>query len=245
MRLDQYLLEQGKVKTRSQAQMLIKKGDVTCNGEQILKPSFKVNAESQVEIRSDQIFVSRGAYKLLHAIEEFGLSFKNLIVADCGASTGGFTQVLLINQVQKVYAIDVGSDQLSKEIELNPKVINLENINLKHPYELAEKVDACVGDLSFISLKHVIPTIHKLLKPGGFMIMLIKPQFEVGKGKIGKNGIVSPEHHPKVRTDLFEYFQTQGLQVVQWCESPIQGKKGNIEYLVYLKDQIHSEVESY
>ena len=234
-RLDQEMVERGLVLTRSQARMLIKQGDVICDGKIIQKPGQSVTSATNIEIKQDQLYVSRGAFKLKAAIEKFQLNFQNLIVADCGASTGGFSQVLLENGASKIYALDVGHDQLSPLIKDNERVMNLEGVNLKFEYDLGELVDACVADLSFISLKLVIPTMKKLLKPDGFLIVLLKPQFEAGKERIGKGGLVNPKDLNEIREDLFQYFIDQNLTIVDWTESPIKGKKGNTEFLVFLK----------
>lgn len=234
-RLDQEMIERKLVSTRSQARMLIKQGDVSCDGVVTLKPGQKVGPETQIEIKADQLYVSRGAYKLKAAIENFKIDFKGLKVADCGASTGGFTQVLLENGAEKVFALDVGHDQLAEPLKKHEKVENIEGVNLKHSYELSEKVDACVADLSFISLTLVIDTMKSFLKNNGFMVVLLKPQFEAGKARIGKNGLVDPRHHQQIKDEVLKALSEKGLKVIDTCDSPIQGKKGNTEYLVYLE----------
>lgn len=234
-RLDQEIVSRGMVLTRSQARMLIKQGDVSVDGAITLKPGANVTSESDISIQADELYVSRGAFKLKAAIEKFNLNFKDMVVADCGASTGGFTQILLQNGSKKVYALDVGHDQLNPLLKQDTRVINREGVNLKFPLELEEKVDACVADLSFISLKLVIPTLLNLLKDNGFLMVLLKPQFEAGKERIGKGGLVNPKDLDEIRKELFSFFKEQRLEVVNWCESPIKGKKGNTEFLVHLK----------
>lgn len=234
-RLDQEMVERGLVLTRSQARMLIKQGDVSCDGKLISKPGHSVNSQTVIDIKSDQLYVSRGAFKLKAAIENFKLDFKDLVVADCGASTGGFSQVLLESGVQKIYALDVGHDQLSPIVKSDERVVNLEGVNLKFEVDLEEKVDACVADLSFISLKLVVPTMLNILKNEGFLVLLLKPQFEAGKERLGKGGLVKPDYLDEIRAESFSFFEDQKLILIDWCESPIKGKKGNTEYLVYLK----------
>ena len=234
-RIDKFMVDVGMVKSRSQARMLIKQGDVLCNGVKVSKPGKLVTENDSIEISERDLYVSRGAYKLLKAIEEFDLDFSGKIVADCGASTGGFTQVSLINKASKVYSIDVGHDQLDELVKQNPKVVNMEGINLKHELELPEKVDICVADLSFISIKLVYPTMRKLLKPSGYSVVLIKPQFEAGKERLGKGGIVKPEFQEEILNETTTWFKEQGCTIEKICESPITGKTGNIEYLALIK----------
>tara|TARA_Y100000768_G_scaffold389002_1_gene390028 strand:+ start:7049 stop:7777 length:729 start_codon:yes stop_codon:yes gene_type:complete len=234
-RLDQEMLQRELVLTRSQARMLIKQGDVSCDGKVITKPGQLVEKNTKISIKSDQLYVSRGAFKLKAAIQNFNLDFNGLIVADCGASTGGFTQVLLESGASKVYALDVGHDQLSPILTQDQRVISREGVNLKFEIELDEKVDACVADLSFISLKLVIPTMLSFLKDDGFLVLLLKPQFEAGKERVGKGGLVPEKYLKTIREELFEYFREKDLKLIDWTDSPIKGKKGNTEYLVYLK----------
>lgn len=235
-RIDKVMVDRGIVKTRSQARMLIKQGDVEVNGVKVAKPGKIITEEDQIEIKERGLYVSRGAYKLLYAIEKFQLDFQDKIIADCGASTGGFTQVSLLNGARKVYALDVGHDQLDQMLKGNPRVVNLEGVNLKHPFELVEKVDFCVADLSFISLKLVYPTLKSFLKPTGKSVVLIKPQFEAGKDRIGKNGLVSEEVREVVLQEVLDWFKQAGHKIVDYCESPVVGNKtGNVEYLALIE----------
>lgn len=237
-RIDKLMLEKGLVKTRSQARMLIEQGDVYCNNKLVTKSGLKVNLEDQIDIRNRGLFVSRGAYKLEKALNEFNIDPKNKIVADVGASTGGFTQLLLQHDAKKIYAIDVGHDQLAKELRSESKVVNLEGINIKYPLELDEKVDLCVIDLSFISIKQVFKNIDALLKPTGLAIILIKPQFEAGKERLGKNGIVKDDKtRLQILDEVLLWFKENNFKILKTIESPISGKTGNIEYLaLYQKD---------
>ena len=235
VRLDKYMCDTKMVLTRSQARMLIKQGDVFVDDKQVLKPGYEVNNNSKVIIKERKLYVSRGAYKLTHAIEKFNLNFSDLIVMDCGASTGGFTQVCLEAGAHKVYALDVGHGQLAKPIADNSKVINQEGINLKYPFELAEKADAFVADLSFISIKLVIDNILANLKEDGFGVLLIKPQFEIGKDHIGKGGIVEDSLGLNCAKELRDWLLEKFKDVSDLIPSSIKGKTGNQEYLVLVK----------
>lgn len=236
MRLDLYLVEKKLVSTRGQAKVLIEKGEVTVNGKVILKLSFKVLLEDEIKVLSKN-YVSRGAYKLLKAIESFKLKFDGLEVADIGASTGGFTEVLLENNVKKVYAIDVGHDQLSSKLKSDPRVNNYEGMNAKNPISIP-MIDAFVCDVSFISLKLIFKNMDAILKRGGFGVVLIKPQFEAGKDRIQKNGLVSEANRDIVLKEILTWFRENNYFIKEVIESPIKGNKSkNIEYLaLYIKE---------
>ena len=233
-RIDIVMLEKGMVKTRSQARMLVKQGDVTCNGKAVKKAGHLIKDSDDIQITQQELFVSRGAYKLVKALEEFQIDLTGKTIADCGASTGGFTQVSLDRGASKVYAIDVGHDQLDEILREDKRVINLEGVNLKHPYELTEKVDYCVCDISFISIKKVFPTIKSLLKEGGQSIILVKPQFEAGSERLGNNGVVKEKYQETVLNETLDWFKANGHEVIKLCESPIKGKVGNTEYLALI-----------
>lgn len=234
-RLDNFLVQNGFVSTRSKAQVLIKKGEVEVNGVIQTKPGHCISEKDSIKVLADKVYVGRGAYKLLEAIEKFSLSLGGKIIADCGASTGGFTQVCLDHGAEKVFAIDVGHDQLANEIKTNPKVINLEGVNLKDSYELDEKVDACVVDLSFISIRKTFNTITSFLKADGFIVLLFKPQFEIGREGIGKGGIVSPELHGELLESFKAWLSEHSFSLDQITDSPIEGKDGNKEYLCLIR----------
>ena len=240
-RIDIFLVESGKLKSRSQARMLIKQGDVYCNDQKEKKKGLLVSESDVIEIKQDYHFVSRGALKLVKAIESFNLDFKDKIIADCGASTGGFTQVSLIEGAKRVYAIDVGRDQLEASLLKDPRVINMPSVNLKNPLNLAEKVDFCVADLSFISIKKVFPNMLKLLKDEGLCVVLIKPQFEAGKERVGKNGIVKESAREEILEEVLAWFKSNGHKILSCIESPITGKSGNKEYLALIKGRQDSE----
>jgi 23S rRNA (cytidine1920-2'-O)/16S rRNA (cytidine1409-2'-O)-methyltransferase len=235
-RIDKILVDLDMLRTRSQAKMLIGQGCVYHNGVQVTKAGLKVNPEDNFEIKETNIFVSRGAYKLEKAINEFGLNLEGKVIADVGASTGGFTQVALDAKAIKVFAIDVGHDQLSPIFKDDPRVINLEGTNIKFPLELDEKVDLCVVDLSFISLKLVYKNIDALLKENGKSIVLIKPQFEAGRARLGKQGLVSEKDLPIILEEVKTWFEESGFSISKIMESPLKGNKsGNIEYLALIE----------
>ncbi len=237
-RIDKMMVDQKLVNTRSQARMLIKQGDVTCNGKLVTKPGQTVSDSDDIQIKQDMLYVSRGAFKLLKAIEEFELDFKGKIIADCGASTGGFTQVSLLNGASKVYAIDVGHDQLSPLLLSSEKVKNIEGVNLKNEYTLPELVDFCVTDISFISITKVFPTIFSLLKPSGKAVILIKPQFEAGADRIARGGLVPEKYLNIILEEVTTWFSEHGFQIEKQCESPITGKTGNVEYLALISKKL-------
>ncbi|MBC77140.1 MAG: TlyA family rRNA (cytidine-2'-O)-methyltransferase [Halobacteriovoraceae bacterium] len=234
-RLDKAMLSRGIVKTRSQARMLIDQGDVRVNGRQVLKPGFATKQEDQIEIADRTLYVGRGAYKLEKAIEVFGLDFTGLVVADIGASTGGFTEVSLKNGASKVYAIDVGHDQLAQILKDDERVINLEGVNAKYPIEIDEEVDAVVMDLSFISLRSVLKNAFNLLRTQGAAVVLIKPQFEAGPERVGKNGIVKESIGKTVLNETLDWIRKENIVIENVIDSPITGKTGNREYLALLR----------
>lgn len=235
-RVDKVLVECGLAPTRSQALLLIEEGVVYFQNKQVLKASMFVTREG-LEVRKTEQFVSRGAHKIEGALSFFNVVVKDLIIADVGASTGGFTDYVLSRGAKKVFAIDVGHDQLAKKLREDVRVINHEGVNIKNPFELAEEVDLAVVDLSFISLKLVLRNILKLLKNSGVVIALVKPQFEVGRTGLDKNGIVKDEAlREKTVSDLKEWCLNNNILVLNQCVSPIKGKTGNVEYFFYLKN---------
>lgn len=234
-RIDKVLVDKKILLTRSQARMLIEQGDVYCNGVQVKKAGQKVLPSDHFEIKERSLYVSRGAYKLEKALDEFQIDPSGMVVCDVGASTGGFTQILLEKGAKKIYAIDVGSDQLSPLLKEDARVINLEKVNIKNPLELEEKVDLCVVDLSFISLKLVFYNIISLLKEKGKVIALVKPQFEAGKDRIGKNGIVKEQIREEIFNEVLDWMKENHFNILKQTLSPITGKTGNVEYLILVE----------
>lgn len=237
MRLDKALVELGKTHTRSQSKDLILRGKVLVNNTVIMKPSFNCSTEDNIEITEEKIYVSRGAHKLLSALKSFqNIIIANKVIADLGASTGGFTEVLLERECQLVYAIDVGENQLHDSLKNNDKVVSMEGVNLKNALTLPEPIDLCVGDLSFISLVKILPTAYKLLKDQGEAILLFKPQFEVGKENLPKDGVVKDkEMILNFLTSFYRYSQQLGFAVKSLTSCGIKGKTGNQEYFFHLQ----------
>lgn len=234
-RVDKVLVEAGLTSTRSQALLLIEEGVVFYHNVQVKKASMQVE-KAGLEVRKDVQYVSRGAHKIEGALERFQVNPENFVVADVGASTGGFTDFVLKKGAKRVYCIDVGHDQLAQSLRENPQVENHEGVNIRNPYELKELVDLAVVDLSFISLKLVLKNIFALVKEGGQIIALVKPQFEVGPTGVDHNGIVKSEGHRLVMlSELKDWCKDQGFKLQAQMESPILGKNGNKEYFFHFK----------
>lgn len=237
-RLDKLLVERGLVPSREKAQALIMAGQVVVGDHAVDKSGHQVPVDAEIRIKGDVLpFVSRGGLKLRKALDQFGIDVCGLVAIDVGASTGGFTDCLLQAGVLKVFAVDVGHGQLAWKLQQDLRVINIEKTNIRYltPDKLGETPDLAVIDASFISLAKVLPATVALIKPGGRIIALIKPQFEVGKGEVGKGGIVrDPAAHQKVIEDVSRTAQAMGLKVADLCESPITGADGNREFLILL-----------
>lgn len=232
MRLDEKVFLLGFASSKSQAQHLIKDQKVLVNGKVVTRPGKIISTSHLVTITEKQKYVSRGAYKLLHALNHWNIQVADKICADVGASTGGFTQVLIEFQAQKVYAIDVGTDQLHSKIKANEKVIDLPRTNIKQA-ELPEKVDLLVADLSFISIQKVFEQLLSLTKEKTEFVLLFKPQFEVGPENLNKKGVANPDK-AKEALDNFINFLLKSYQKVDFTKSPVKGQDGNIEYLIYI-----------
>ena len=235
MRLDQYLVKNSLTSTRGQAKALIEKGDVSVNGIVQSKTSSNIKDNDKVDVAS-KMYVSRGAFKLIKALKHYKLDVSGLVAADIGASTGGFTEVLIENNIDKVYCVDVGHGQLSPKLVSNNKVINLEKINARDPLPIKEKVDLFVCDVSFISLKLIFKNMSDILKKGGHGVILIKPQFEAGKGEVSKGGVVRDKSiHRRVIRSVAKFASDLGFTVNGITVSPIKGlKEGNSEFLLWL-----------
>jgi 23S rRNA (cytidine1920-2'-O)/16S rRNA (cytidine1409-2'-O)-methyltransferase len=236
VRLDKLLVDRGLVPSRERAQAVILAGLVEVNGLKVSKAGQNVAEAADVRLlTNDMPFVSRGGIKLQHAISHFQLNLANTVAMDVGASTGGFTDCLLQHGVRRVYAVDVGYGQLAWKLRQDSRVIVLERQNIRYlPANLiAEPIQVATIDTSFISLKIVIPAVIPFLDKPSTLIALIKPQFEVGKGQVGKGGVVrDPEMHRRVCESIESFCAQLGLQVVGTTPSPIQGPKGNQEFLM-------------
>jgi 23S rRNA (cytidine1920-2'-O)/16S rRNA (cytidine1409-2'-O)-methyltransferase len=234
-RLDVALHQRGLAHSRAKAQGMIMAGEVLVNGQQIDKPGTRVTEADVISIKSKPRFVSRGGEKLAGALADFAFDVTGRTCADVGASTGGFTDCLLQNGAAKVYAIDVGYGQLDYTLRQNPDVIVMERTNARHLEGLLEPVDLIVVDASFISLRLLLPVFRQWLAPQADVIALIKPQFEAGKGEIGKGGVVrNPDTHRSVLESILAFASDAGFNVAGLTRSPIKGPAGNIEFLVWL-----------
>ncbi len=234
-RLDKILVEKELVPTRSQAQDFIRSQKVLVNGKVETKTGFLVSSDDSIELTEDHTYVGRGAYKIAHALEVFEVNPKNKIIADIGASTGGFTDYLLSKGALKSYCIDVGHGQLAPKLLQDSRVINLEGINIKRVTTLPEPIDFCVVDLSFISITQCVKSIMKLSDKA---IVLVKPQFEVGADMVGKNGVIkSIKIHMDVLQALVLDTQDKGYFVNGISNSPIEGKSGNKEFFFLIEKE--------
>ncbi len=235
-RLDIVLVEKNLATGRDKAKSIIMSGIVYVNNQKADKAGIEVSEEDIVEVRGDTLkYVSRGGLKLEKAIATFGLTLDGYICCDFGASTGGFTDCMLQNGATKVYAFDVGYGQLAWSLRTDDRVINYERTNVRKldGTELSENADLISIDVSFISLSKVLPSAHLLLKEGGLVVCLIKPQFEAGREKVGKKGVVrDPQTHKEVIIKAIEFSKELGFAVKGLSFSPVKGPEGNIEYLM-------------
>ncbi len=239
-RLDVLLVERGLADTRTRAQALILAGEVWSEGRRLDKPGTSLAIDAPLELRGrDHPWVSRGGVKLAHALEHFAIDPTDLVALDIGASTGGFTDVLLAKGARRVYAVDVGHGQLAWKLRQDPRVVVLERVNARRLTAAAihENIDLVVCDASFIGLKLVLPPAMALTAASAALIALIKPQFEVGKGQVGKGGVVrDPALHRQVCDGIAAWLGEQpGWRVVGIVESPIRGPEGNVEFLIHAR----------
>ena len=244
-RLDVLLTEQGYADTRSKAQAIIMSGLVYVDGQKADKPGISYEDTVSIEVRGAVCpYVSRGGLKLEKALRDFGVKPEGFVCSDSGASTGGFTDCLLQQGAKKVFAIDVGYGQLDWKIRSDPRVVVLERTNIRYvtPEQLGEALDLSVIDVSFISLKIVLPVIKNLLKPTGQVLCLIKPQFEAGKEKVGKKGVVrDPQTHQEVLDQFVALAHELEFCILGLTFSPVKGPEGNIEFLGHLSLEARNE----
>ena len=237
-RLDVLLVQQGLCDSRTKAQALIMSGEVYVDGQKCDKAGTPILTTAQIEVRGNACpYVSRGGLKLEKALRDFGVDPTGYVCSDSGASTGGFTDCLLQKGAKKVFAIDVGYGQLAWSIRTDPRVVCMERTNIRYvtPEQLGEPLDLSVVDVSFISLKIVLPAIKALLKTTGQVLCLIKPQFEAGKEKVGKKGVVrDPEVHKEVLDNFLALAAELNFTVRNLTFSPVKGPEGNIEFLGHL-----------
>ncbi|MBE6730232.1 MAG: TlyA family RNA methyltransferase [Ruminococcaceae bacterium] len=239
IRADLLLCKLNLAESREKAKNMIQSGVVFLGSEKISKPSLLLNESDLPEIRGETLkYVSRGGLKLEKAINLFKIDLQNKVCMDIGASTGGFTDCMLQNGAKKVYAVDVGTNQLHEKLKSDARVVNLEKTNARNITKEAvpEGIDFISCDVSFISLKIILPVIKELLSGYSEAMCLIKPQFEAGKQNIGKNGVVKDKSvHCSVLKDICDFALSLGLSISGLSYSPIKGPEGNIEYLIYLK----------
>ena len=240
IRLDQLLVIQKLVESREKAQKLIYSGHVSVNGTLSTKPGHRYNEDSEIKIKQKEKFVSRGGLKIEEAYKKFNFEIQNNICMDIGSSTGGFTDFLLQKEAAKIYAIDCGTNQLHWSLRTNDKVIVMEKTNARYlsKKDIPELIDLCTIDVSFISLRKILPVVSNLVKENGSIISLIKPQFEAGKHEVGKGGLITnPDVHKKVIDNIKNFGINEiGLRWIDLCPSPIKGPAGNIEFLAYWKN---------
>jgi len=238
-RLDKVIKQRRLTRSRSRAQRIIEAGRVKVDSRVITRPGHPIDSEAEIEILRFERYVSRGGEKLEAALEQFQVTPKGNVCLDIGASTGGFTDCLLQHGAKKVYAIDVGHDQMHAKIRRDPRVVAREGINARYlePQDIGEPIDLVVVDVSFISLKLVLPPLADILVPNGEIVALVKPQFEVGKDLLPKDGVVkNTADRDAVLTNIRTFVETE----TPWCvidqmTSPVQGDKGNVEYCLLLR----------
>lgn len=239
IRLDQLVFDLGLAESRERAKTTVMSGLVFVNGQRADKPGMQVSPDIKVEVKGTALpYVSRGGLKLEKALKVFPIDVNDKVCIDCGASTGGFTDVLLKNGAAKVYSVDVGYGQLAWSLRNDERVVNMERTNIRYISSelIPEPLDICVMDLSFISVKLVLPAVCALLKDNAQLVCLIKPQFEAGREEVGKKGVVRDKAvHLSVIESVLSFAPTVGMTVMGLDFSPIKGPEGNREYLCYMK----------
>lgn len=254
MRLDILLSERKYFSSRQKAKDAIISGTVKVNGVVCTKPSMNAGENCVIEVGNTLHYVGRGGLKLEKLVSNHNIRFDNMVCMDIGASTGGFTDCMLQNGAEYVYAVDVGSDQLAESLKNDKRVCNMEKTDIRNITQesIERKIDFISVDVSFISLKLILPKVYELLDGSGTAAVLIKPQFEAGRENIGKNGIVKSQHvHENILNDIIMFSQNIGFEIMDADYSPVTGGKGNIEYLMLMKKgngvnvfDIHSLVRS-
>ena len=246
IRLDARISELGLTESREKAKAFIMAGQVYVNGMKAAKAGMTVTEKDIIEVRGTSEFVSRGGHKLKKAMSSFPITLNEKICMDVGASTGGFTDCMLQNGASKVYSVDVGYGQLAWKLRSDSRVVNLERTNIRYVTEeqVSDKIDFFSVDVSFISLTLVLPAVKNLLSEKGEGVCLIKPQFEAGREKVGKKGVVrEKEVHVEVIEKIYNFAIENGYNVLGLDYSPIKGPEGNIEYLIYLGINKESDVQ--
>jgi 23S rRNA (cytidine1920-2'-O)/16S rRNA (cytidine1409-2'-O)-methyltransferase len=238
-RLDKVLVSKGMAESRERARALIMEGKVFIKGIPVTKAGTLIDAKTDIELKGSNIpYVSRGGLKLEAAIKHFNIDLQDKIAMDVGSSTGGFTDCMLKNGIRRVYCIDVGYGQIAWSLRNDPRIILLERTNIRHleRENIPDEIDFATIDVSFISLTKVVPKVVEFLKSGGEILALVKPQFEVGRGEVGKGGIVKEEEKRLAAVESVKSnLETLGLYFIGDFRSPVTGQKGNIEYFLYMK----------
>jgi 23S rRNA (cytidine1920-2'-O)/16S rRNA (cytidine1409-2'-O)-methyltransferase len=241
VRLDVLLVERGLIDSRELARRMVMAGEVTVDNQIVSKPGMKVPNDANLVLKSKPRFVSRGGEKLAAALDRFQINPAGWVCADAGASTGGFTDVLLQADAAKVYAVDVGYGQLAWQIRQDPRVVVMERVNARYLEVLPEAIDFAVVDVSFISQRLILPRLYDWLHQTGQAVTLVKPQFEAGRSEVGKGGVVKdPAVHAKVLRDLIAFAISEGFYVLGLIPSPLHGPAGNIEFLLWLGREDHA-----
>jgi len=235
-RIDSLIVDRGLVESRAKAQALIMAGEVVVDGKATIKPGTLVTEEAVITILEPPPFVGRGGIKLDYALDQFQLDVSSKVAADVGASTGGFTDCLLKRGASRVYAIDVGYGQLDYRLRRDKRVVVMDRVNARYPIPLPEKVDLATIDVAFISVEKVIPSVVKVLKDNGYLLVLIKPQFEARREEVGKGGVIKqPVVHARVLGRFIAWVIEHGFRLGGLVASPILGASGNKEFFVLLR----------
>ena len=235
-RIDVLLVERGLAESREKAQALIMAGEVYVDDMTAAKPSIQVSEDAAIRLRARLPFVGRGGIKLNHALTEFDIDAAELIAADIGASTGGFTDCLLQHGASKIYAIDVGYGQIDYRLRTDSRVVVIDRTNARYPLPIKEQLDVAAIDVSFISLEKIVPNVAAVTKRGGRIICLVKPQFEAGKSLVEKGGLIKdPAVHARVLGKFISWSIDKGFRISGLTPSPIYGSSGNREFFVLLR----------
>jgi 23S rRNA (cytidine1920-2'-O)/16S rRNA (cytidine1409-2'-O)-methyltransferase len=238
-RIDVLLVERGLVESRERAQALLMAGQVYLDGRPITKAGTQVAMDAAPEVREGLPYVGRGGIKLAHALDIWKPDVSGLVALDVGASTGGFTDCLLQRGARKVYALDVGHGQLDYRLRQDPRVVVMERVNARHSFSLPEAVDLATADVSFISLRLVLPSVSEHLKPGGYAVVLVKPQFEARREQVGRRGVVKdPRVHAEVLGKMVVWSVENGFRLRGLVPSPVLGDEGNREFFLLLQSEV-------
>jgi 23S rRNA (cytidine1920-2'-O)/16S rRNA (cytidine1409-2'-O)-methyltransferase len=244
VRLDQLLVERNLVESRERAQRLIMAGEVLVNDRVADKPGMQIPADAALRIKQPLPYVSRGGLKLAAALDRFPIPIEHMVCADVGASTGGFTDCLLQRGAARVYAIDVGYGQLDWKLRSDPRVVVMDRTNARYVESLPEPIGLAVIDTSFISLRLILPAVLKWLVAQAHIVALIKPQFEAGRERVGKGGVVrDPQVHAEVLRSIAQTAQRLSCSPIDLLRSPIEGPAGNVEFLMWLRPGEHEPVQ--